>query len=302
MHYGYLCVLVGAILVCSSILVTLVRGQQPPYIRLSLLFAAFGFVGFLLLEKDSITHIEISKLGSVDQVVDKIKVSAKTVEDLKTRVENQSATVDAIARQSADAEALSKSASLQATEARKKLEVVNELVEKASSSTLELNKSIEFANLVLEAESDDRTAFDTLVKIGADASDQRALLAQKVTKSVSIAHSNPISYSYPLSWQPGVDPSKRSFDEIVLGFQSLPDDTKIGVIQYLGQRDDFSKIQRLDFIFAVFNTDKNLRVVEYAGRVIDSLTQQKFIPIPTSFLDEWWSKHRSEYISMQPPK
>jgi hypothetical protein len=69
------------------------------------LFAVFSGVALILEER--ITKVIIPKVGTIEAVTQQATTDAKTISDLKARVENQSATVDLVAKQASSAKALS---------------------------------------------------------------------------------------------------------------------------------------------------------------------------------------------------
>jgi hypothetical protein len=56
------------------------------------------FVGLVLIFQDRVTELTVKGVGTIKAVTQQIQSDAETVTDLKERVENQSATVDLIAK------------------------------------------------------------------------------------------------------------------------------------------------------------------------------------------------------------
>jgi hypothetical protein len=76
---------------------------------------------------------------------------------------------------------------------------------------------------------------------------------------------------------------------------------KIAALQLIAKRQDFPKLQRLDFLFDVVDHDADLRVVNAAGRAIDDIVGLPLMIIPTWAIDRWWAVHRKDYAATDAP-
>ncbi len=175
--WGCAIIALGILLVVGVVLYELRKGKSPRYVALSGLLLVFAMVAFIVERSSTISRIE-TKFGTIDQTVQQISVSAQTVEDIKSRVENQGATVDAIARQSSDAESLSKRASAQIEDTAKKLATLDSLIAQADQTITKLNDDASFSKLMILAQGGDRSSYESLVKIASDDKNPNAAIAQ----------------------------------------------------------------------------------------------------------------------------
>jgi hypothetical protein len=271
-------------------------GRKPQLYPAGFLIMAFAVAGFVVSQSSTITHIGIGKIA-IDQAITQATGDAKAIQDIRGKVENQSATIDLIATQSSDAFSLSKRASKQVDDAEKKLHDLNPLINEANKAIKTLKDNADFSNLVLMAQGGDRPSYDAIGRIAADKGDPNSIVAGYTYQTVSAQHDSALSYTYKVDWKPGLDPSKLTFQQIANSLMQASGSTKIGALQYLCNRNDFSKIERLDFAYQLFHTDRDLAVVEYADRCMDNLTGQQWVPLPTGFMDTWWSAHRKDYLA-----
>ena len=100
---------------------------------------------------------------------------------------------------------------------------------------------------------------------------------------------------FTVNWKEGFDPSKLSFPDLAKEFHKVPVQTKTAFLEYIWNRNDIPKVDRLDFMIDVMKHDQSLTAAEYAGRHFTSGTGQKIKPMAIEYLAVWWEKHRSEF-------
>jgi hypothetical protein len=81
------------------------------------LCGAAVFAGALLIVQGRISGFAIPKIGEIKTAVEQAQVDAEAIASIKMRVENQSATVDAVAAQAKESAEAAKAAARDATEA-----------------------------------------------------------------------------------------------------------------------------------------------------------------------------------------
>lgn len=69
---------------------------------------------------------------------------------------------------------------------------------------------------------------------------------------------------------------------------------KPALLEYIWQRDDIPKVDRLDFMIEVMKQDYSLNAIEYAGRHFTSGANLKIKPLAVDYLVKWWNDHRNE--------
>ena len=173
---------------------------------------------------------------------------------------------------------------------------INETVTKANSSLSELKTQSDFFMTALSARNDDRKAFDRLEKWSKDESYRYRVRAEKAWLSILDSHSSVLRFGPgDVPWNEGFDPSKLSLSDLEIQYAAAPDHIKPSLLKYIWGRDDFQKIEKLDFMMGVMKSDSSLNAVEQAGRYFTSGTKQKIKPLAVSHLSDWWDQHRQEF-------
>ena len=185
-------------------------------------------------------------------------------------------------------------------EAEGKLSDIQQSVTKASSSLTELETMSEFMMTVLAAENDDRKAFDKLEEWSNDESNKFSAQAKRAWDSILDAHSSPLVMEPgDVPWKKGIDPSKFSLSDLKDDYEKMPEWIKPALLKYIWGREDFRKVDRLDFMMTVMKTDLSLKAVEQAGRYFTAGTEQKIKPLAVGHLSEWWKEHREEFLKKE---
>lgn len=93
----------------------------------------WDFCGLFFLMSEGATEISITGVGTIKAAVEQATVDAKQITEIKTRIEGQSATIDAVAKEAKDAKTLSERLEQKNKEAEEKLKTIDNTLEKASS-------------------------------------------------------------------------------------------------------------------------------------------------------------------------
>ncbi len=105
------------------------------------------FSGLALILLDRVTDFTVPGIGTIHAITEQAITDAKTVADLKSRVENQSATVDLIASQAAKANELSQRVATQIDQAEADLKSLNKSIKEADDGLVRLEQEDEFKTL-----------------------------------------------------------------------------------------------------------------------------------------------------------
>ncbi len=238
------------------------------------------FAGFALVFSDRLTELTVKGVGTIKAATEQVVADAKTVGDLKQRVENQSATVDLVAKQAAMAKALSEQVEEQNKRASEKLASLDKSASEARNVLNETKSLLEFTELIVAAQSDDRAAFDKLRRISEDTSSPFSGRAQQAWRTIFEAHSSPMARGgFVVPWKPGIDPAKFSLTDLEREFKQAPEQVKLALLEYIANRSDFPKVERVDFLLRILKTDANLTVAEYAGRNFTTVAGLQIKPL-----------------------
>jgi len=290
--------LIGILLVLNSIALTAWWVTTQGSYKAAVITLCFltVFAGLALILQERITELTVKGVGTIKTAVQQVTLDVQTVAELKERVENQSATVDLVAKEASKAKALSEEVAENNERAEEKLETLDKAITKANITLDGLEAVTEFTMTVVAAQNDDRKAFDKLKILAEDKAYRFSGRAQQAWNTIFEEHSKPYFASgFKVPWGEGFDPSKLTLPELAQQYQHVPAQLKPALLEYIWNRNDIPKIDRLDFMMNVMKTDSSLTAVEYAGRHFTSGTNQKIKPLAVEHLSNWWREHRQEF-------
>jgi hypothetical protein len=289
---------IGILLILSSIVWTtwwITTHDNYKVVLFSLCLIAV-FVGLVLIFQDRVTELTVKGVGTIKAVTQQVQSDAKAVAELKERVENQSATVDLIAKEASKAKAISEEIADKNKLAEEKMGILNKTIAKANDALADIDAETKFITTVVAAQNDDRKAFDKLKEWSEEKNHRFSSRAAQAWNTIFENHSKPFSVSgFKVPWSENFDPSKLSLPELAQQYRGAPTQLKSALLEYIWKRDDIPKIDRLDFMMEVMNDDSSLTAVEYAGRHFTSGTNQKIKPMAVEYLSDWWENHRKEF-------
>ncbi len=267
------------------------------YKAIALTFCLIGvFTGIVLIFQDRITELTVKGVGTIKAATLQVESDAKIVSELKQRVENQSATVDLVAKDASEAKKISEEVVEKNKLAEEKLDTLNKAIAKVNDALANIDAETEFIKTVIAAQNDDRIAFDKLKGWSEEKNNRFSSRASQAWSTIFEDHNKLFSISgLKVPWIEGLDPSKLSLIELSQEYNKIPVQFKTALLEYIWKRDDIPKIDRLDFMMEVMKTDLSLTAVEYAGRHFTSGTEQKIKPLAVEYLSDWWEKHRQEF-------
>ena len=292
--------LIGVLLILNSIALTAswITTQESHKAAVITLCLIGVFAGLVMVLQDRVTELTIKGVGTLKAATEQAQVDARSVADLKERVENQSATVDMVAQEASRAKAISEEVSRKNQLAEEKLDTLDKAINEASAALAGLDAAREFTMTVLAAQTDDRKAFDMLKKWSQDNSNPFSTGATQAWATIFESHNQPMYLSnLTVPWKDGYDPSKLSLAELIQQYRATPAQIKPAMLEYIWKRNDLRKAERLDFLVDVMRHDSSLRAVEYAGRYFTAGTEQNIKPMAVDYLSDWWETHKDEFES-----
>ena len=262
------------------------------------LFLTAVFVGIFLILQERVTELTVKGIGTIKSAAEQASTDAKAISDLKKRVESQSATVDLVAKDAADAKELVNELSKKNVEIesyfKKSVKLTSEIVELQEKSVL-IN---EFMMTVINAQNDVRKSHDKLLLWSKDKSFVLNSQAWQAWKEIVNKH-NPIAYrsNRSLPWKEGVDPSKLTLSDLKRNYQNQETLSfyKPALIEYIWKRKDIPKKERMAFLIDVIRNDDSLTAVEYAGRFFAKGAGIKLHPLAIEEYSKWWEENREKY-------
>ncbi|MBI3811102.1 MAG: hypothetical protein HY283_02695 [Nitrospirae bacterium] len=249
--------------------------------------------GFLLIINERAVEITIGKVGTIKAAAQQALVDAQQIAEIRKRIEAQGATVDLVAKEAADAKRLTKGLSRENEFAEKKLKELSSAVKNSSSAVEELQAYTKFNSAVLAAQSDNRPAFDQLVKWAMDKSSQFSATAEQAWVAVMDSHESLfMSSGFKAPWKEGVDPSKLSLSDLKTNFFSAPQYARMAILEYIWRRQDFPKKERMAFLVEVMRNDTSLQIVEYAARYFKEESKDNFKNLYIDGHFKWWEDNK----------
>jgi hypothetical protein len=315
LEYGSF-VALGLLIIWAVLLLPLNRGTLKPIpFGVASMFLALMIPFFWL--GPEITELTISKVGSfktnaeqATKYFDEIKTIRKKVEGqeraindavelLNKKIGDQSATVDQVAKTASAAEQLSKEAEEQINQARKSLADVNSAITEAKASLEKVQAIASLTELVADAQNDNRSAFDELKKLASDPNNPLAQKADDAWRSITNSFISAIQLGYPVNWSPGIDPSKLTLWDLERGYNDAQNQIiKIGILQYIWDKPDIQKVDKLDLLLKVARQDRSLKNVVYALRTFAKETSANVpVTLDVDYAENWWEEHRQEFVN-----
>lgn len=179
-------------------------------------------------------------------------------------------------------------------DASRKLREVDQALDAANASLLSLREVTELLQLLVAAHGDDRGAFDRLDRLSRDASYRYRDTAAGVRRAIALEHSKEILIDDTrVSWRPGVDPRRVVAAELKSAFQGLPAEHRPAFLDFVSQRRDLSRRQRMAFFADVLRKDPSLHVVECAGRYFAHEAGLDPRPLAVGFYLDWWASNEA---------
>lgn len=290
--------LIGSLIVINSLFASIYwlaeYGTHKVFASTITLIAVFAGLAFIL--QDRITELTIKGVGTIKAATEQAVADAKSIADIKEKIENQGATVDIVARQALSAQKLSEEVSQKNKEAEENLNALHETILAANKTMDGLNEFSKYAEVVMAAQNDDRKAFDQLETWSSDKKYKYFDQAEKAWVSILNMHNAPFMQTgLTFPWNSGIDPTKIQASELGSMYRKIPTHLKPAFIEFVWAKNDFKKIDKLNFTVTVMKEESSLTALEYAGRYFTQGTNQKVKPLAVRHLLDWWEKHKSEY-------
>ena len=288
--------LVGAMLIINALVITAwwVMSEHPHKLWAFTLCLTAVFVGAFLVLQERVTELTVKGIGTIKSAAVQASADANAISSLKSRVEAQSATVNLIAKEAADAKQLVNDLSEKNSKAEEKLSQLNKSISDGNLAVKELQLYTQFNTTVLAAQNDNRRDYDQLWAWSGDSSFPFQKVAAQAVQTIMDQHNPAIVRSgFSVSWNEGVDPQKLSLPELWQAFKSAPPHIRLGILEFVWQkRTDITKRDRLQFLADVLSSDESLQVIEYAGRYFAKGTGDKIKPIAIGPHLKWWEENK----------
>ena len=254
--------------------------------------------GLMLIFNQRATELSFGKYGSLKVAAEQAQIDANGIAEIRKRVETQSATIDLVAERATQAKELSEELATKNMKAEKKLAEIDNTLSEANKSLTTLESYSQYYATVLAAQAENRAAYDQLGKWAADVSFPFREHAKNIYQKIMDDHSQGMFYSsFTVNWNNSVDPNKLTLEQLKQSFSALNQDPyqRRSLLEYIWNRNDIPKVERLDFLVNVLRNDNHLMVCEYAGRYFTQGTELKIKPIALDYLINWWTDNKNKF-------
>lgn len=238
---------------------------------LTLTFLAV-FAGLALVISDRITELTVKGVGTIKAAAQKATLDAQAVADLRKRIEEQNAKLD------------------------KDIEEVN-------TTLVKLKTLAEFTDTVTKAKNEIGQEFDRLAIWANDPNYPHRLDAKQAWAAIMDEHTviRSVSHTWPPSWASERDPSKDNLTNLKKIFSSATVPNRIKILDYIWDRKDFSKYERMAFLYDVLTEDDDLRVRYKAGDRFKQWPNLTAHPLDKEQFVEWWEKNKEKIRNEEEP-
>jgi len=209
------------------------------------------------------------------------------IEMIRTRVEGQRDTIDAAFVNAAAAQRAASNATAEVTLAHNQLII--------------LQTNADFLQLVAKSMSDDRDAYDQLIKISYLKDSPLNQAADNVVCSateIAMADVNVWGKNIDFQWENfGVNPATNSLQDFKELYFSHPKEAPVRYFIVLQVFDDsrFSELERFDFLNMVLQQDKSIRVAEAACELMDAKAKMHRTVASANRYVEWFKTNRGAF-------
>lgn len=251
------------------------------------------FVGIFLLVQERATEITIKGVGTIKAAAEQASVDAQAIAEVRKRIEAQSSTVDLVAQQATKAQRLGEELSEKTRSAEKKLGDLDQALVLARRKVDELQGITHFMRTVLAAQNDDRRAFDQLEVWANDPGFPLRAEAGSAWATILDQHAKPFFASgFTVPWKQGVDPSKFTLADLKREYASAPLFLRPALVEYVWNRQDIPKRDRMAFLAEIVARDTSLNALEYAGRLLSDALEAKLKPLAVKPLLQVWEQKK----------
>jgi len=229
--------------------------------------------------------------AQMEAYLEQATADVQGIAELKNQAEADRTVISLVAKEAAEAKMLSEQIEEKYEIADIKLKEIDEGLSRTSDKLSEVNLIAEFLGTVVAAHSDNRKAFDKLKVLSNDSSFPFADMAHKAHLVILAKHSEPMMVKRSLNWREEVDPSKLSLDDLRAAYAGADPLSKTAFIDYIWERKDIPKRDRVQFLIDVIRNDDSLMAVEYAGKYLWPVMKKQHRPLESEAILQWWEEN-----------
>ena len=182
------------------------------------------------------------------------------------------------------------------TEIAPRLEKIDESLAHADTALSQLQSLSEFYELATRVRSDDRSAFDSIMKIYYNSSDPRLsqarALVSNLPKEIEILN----LLGYPVNWEElGVDPDTADISAFERAMRQLRPIYQTTIMETVWKAQHLSKQDRIQFLIDIMINTPSLRCLNKACRLLNEESKVGVNFIAWQEYTKWWNSKKDDY-------
>jgi hypothetical protein len=182
------------------------------------------------------------------------------------------------------------------TQIAPRLEKTDTRLQEAGDALSRLQSLSEFYELATLVRSDDRRAFENIIKIFQNPSDSRFAQARAIISNLpkEVEASNLLEYS--LDWKPlGIDPGTADISTFKAVMQQLRPVHQTTVMETVWNANHLSKYDRIQFVIDIVINTASLRCLDKGCRLLGKESKLERNFLAWQEYTKWWESHKQEY-------
>lgn len=230
----------------------------------------------------------IIQSGEIDSLVSEIEKASKRIRTLESKTIRTNARITSVEER----------VELSNDNLKQKLARVDSLYLKSQKALSQLTLLNDFTSTVVDAQNNSRKAFDKICAWCDDKSYPFVKQAVNVWHKIKNDYGESIFIPlFQFPWKDGIDPSKLSLSDLINLYSNKKFNpiNKPALIEYIWNRNDFTKRSKMEFLLLVLKEDDSLLVLQYAGSYFKREAKLHISPILWKRQVKWWSENEHKF-------
>ena len=182
------------------------------------------------------------------------------------------------------------------TEVAPRLEKIDESLAHSDSVLLQLQSLSEFYGLATRVRSDDRIAFDSIMKIYNNPSDPRFSLVRTLVSNLPKEMESLNLLSYSVNWKElGIDPDTADISAFERAMHQLHPIYQTTVMGTIWRAQHLSKRDRVQFLINILIRTPSLRCLDAACRFLNEESKVGMNFMAWQEYTKWWDSKKDNY-------
>ena len=286
-------------------------------------------IGTLCIFNERLTELGFGKLftaklkqankdfGEITNIKENAKEQKTLVDSLVTEIEKSTSRISSLeentiltekrlkeldssfAVELANVRSLSERLRIIKTSSELKLAIVDSTLEQSKRSLQELKLFNDFTTTAVMAQNGDRTAFDKICVWCEDENKDEYPFAEQAVSAwhmiMNYYGKSIFKPAFPLTWPDDINHSTITLEQLIYLYRNSNPLIKPAYIEYICNRDDFTKRSKMEFLILVLKEDDSLLVLQYAGSYFEREAETSKSPILWQEHVKWWEENKDKF-------